>query len=389
MTQHMKVTQHYTNIISQEQITSWKQPESSETSLGKQSSRQSKMLDETLDTSSEKFNDSDRDDSFSNDDEPPHKTRVAKSKQPSANKPSNNSKIKRDLASENRDFTEQSQTVKSSAKNRKRENENRHNLSESPIQEDSDAENSSASAVSSQKRSLNNSSDALKGNDENNKIEGSASPEGKIKLESGEERTNEPVLSDGSNDDDSKSPDLGAKLKSNGESAKSPASSKEDEKNPELDEEQVDSAVQEPDFRENEEDEEEGAAEDERKFNADNCDKITRKRSKDKGIDMDVIKQVAEGQKVDGSGDPLSALETMVEKSFDPRMRPGIASGGILQRLGIDEEVCPPWQHINYANWYAAAAYGHPMAAALLAAGMNLQNGIKLSKNMNQKKGDE
>lgn len=98
---------------------------------------------------------------------------------------------------------------------------------------------------------------------------------------------------------------------------------------------------------------------------------------------------VGGGQKGD-TGDPLSALETMVEKSFDPRLRPGVATGGILQRLGIDEEVCPPWQHINYANWYAAAAYGHPMAAALLAAGINLQNGIKLSKNMaSQKKSDD
>ena len=29
MTQHMKVTQHYTNIISQEQIISWRNPEES------------------------------------------------------------------------------------------------------------------------------------------------------------------------------------------------------------------------------------------------------------------------------------------------------------------------------------------------------------------------
>lgn len=74
-------------------------------------------------------------------------------------------------------------------------------------------------------------------------------------------------------------------------------------------------------------------------------------------------------------GDPLSALESMVETNV------ATTGGGILQRLGIDEEVGPPWQHINYANW-CAAAYGNPMAAALLAAGLNFQNGLRLSKNI-------
>ncbi|KAG9510895.1 Protein tiptop [Fragariocoptes setiger] len=64
------------------------------------------------------------------------------------------------------------------------------------------------------------------------------------------------------------------------------------------------------------------------------------------------------------AGSSLSALESLVEKSFDPKAGGrGVQQTGILQRLGIDEEICPPWQHMNYANWYVAAA-----AAAAAAA---------------------
>lgn len=38
----------------------------------------------------------------------------------------------------------------------------------------------------------------------------------------------------------------------------------------------------------------------------------------------------------------LSALERLIEKSFDSKKKN--APTGFLQRLGIDEEVCPPWQ---------------------------------------------
>ncbi|XP_023229857.1 protein tiptop-like isoform X1 [Centruroides sculpturatus] len=40
----------------------------------------------------------------------------------------------------------------------------------------------------------------------------------------------------------------------------------------------------------------------------------------------------------------LNAIERLIEKSFEPKGRRVSASTGILQRLGIDEELCPPWQ---------------------------------------------
>ncbi|UYV82621.1 TSHZ3 [Cordylochernes scorpioides] len=39
----------------------------------------------------------------------------------------------------------------------------------------------------------------------------------------------------------------------------------------------------------------------------------------------------------------LNAIERLIEKSFDNKGRKHTTTKGILQRLGIDEEVCPPW----------------------------------------------
>lgn len=51
-----------------------------------------------------------------------------------------------------------------------------------------------------------------------------------------------------------------------------------------------------------------------------------------------------------GFGSVLNAIERLIEKSFDPKTRK-THSTGILQRLGIDEEVCPPWQHMPPMPW--------------------------------------
>ncbi|KAK4337279.1 hypothetical protein RND71_043277 [Anisodus tanguticus] len=48
--------------------------------------------------------------------------------------------------------------------------------------------------------------------------------------------------------------------------------------------------------------------------------------------------------KKNGSGSVISALEQLIEKSFDSKSKKSSTNLGILQRLGIDEEVCPPWQ---------------------------------------------
>lgn len=47
-----------------------------------------------------------------------------------------------------------------------------------------------------------------------------------------------------------------------------------------------------------------------------------------------------------GSGSFLSSIEKLIEKSFDSKSRRNQTTG-ILQRLGIDEEVCPPWQSLS------------------------------------------
>ena len=309
MTQHMKITQHYTNIISQEQITSWKQPEGSDTiPSGRQQSKQSissKNLDEFHENTSpsEKSIDSEREDSFSNDEgaTPP----------PPPQPPQRQSRTK----------SRPERT--SSASNNNNTNNNKNSNS-----------NSATSAPKPASAATNN---------------------------------------ENSNNDNSKSTDQ-------------PTNDLETNEDQETNDENKCKR--------------ESASREESQDNNDECDKPTNNKKRSREDDSDVeactansdigVKQDPDAPKEGpASGDPLSALETMVEKSFDPRMRPGMASGGILQRLGIDEEVCPPWQHINYANWYAAAAYGHPMAAALLAAGINLQNGIKLSKNMAPKKSDD
>uniref|UniRef100_A0A6G1SCD0 Protein tiptop n=1 Tax=Aceria tosichella TaxID=561515 RepID=A0A6G1SCD0_9ACAR len=317
MTQHMKITQHYTNIISQEQITSWKQPEGSDnvSSGGRQQSKQSissKNLDEFHENTSpsEKSIDSEREDSFSNDDEPtpppppPPQQRQSRMKTRPERTTSNSNNSSKNMSINNNSTT--TATMPTTATNTITNN-NSNNTNES----------SNNTKSTEQQATDLETNDDQETNDEN-----------KCKRES--------TSREGSQD--------------NNDECDKPVNIK---KRPREDDSDADASTTNTD--------------------------ISVKQ------DPDAPKEGGGG----GNGDPLSALETMVEKSFDPRMRPGMASGGILQRLGIDEEVCPPWQHINYANWYAAAAYGHPMAAALLAAGINLQNGIKLSKNMAPKKNDD
>lgn len=50
------------------------------------------------------------------------------------------------------------------------------------------------------------------------------------------------------------------------------------------------------------------------------------------------------------TGSVLSALEQLIEKSFDSKSKKSTNNQGILQRLGIDEEVNPPWQTNLNAN---------------------------------------
>lgn len=52
------------------------------------------------------------------------------------------------------------------------------------------------------------------------------------------------------------------------------------------------------------------------------------------------------------SGSVLNALEQLIEKSFDPKSKKSTTNQGILQRLGIDEEINPPvpWQTNLNAN---------------------------------------
>lgn len=51
------------------------------------------------------------------------------------------------------------------------------------------------------------------------------------------------------------------------------------------------------------------------------------------------------GEEPSSSGSVLSALEKLIEKNFDTKSRRSQQTG-ILQRLGIDEEVFPPWQNM-------------------------------------------
>lgn len=61
------------------------------------------------------------------------------------------------------------------------------------------------------------------------------------------------------------------------------------------------------------------------------------------------------------SSESLSALERLIEKSFDSKKKN--TPTGFLQRLGIDEEVCPPWQPGLLA---AALPFGHPFQPWLI-----------------------
>lgn len=417
MTQHMKITQHYTNIISQEQITSWRQPESSDSvssKHGKQSTHL-RSLEDNHDDSSDKFNDSDRDENFSNDDD---------SEQQSKHQPSSQYTSRLDHQhNKNNDSTDNNsitgsnhgESPSTSLKNlasskpvtrsRKRENESlpikRDPVGKvnSPTTSSSSQphQNSSSSSVNLILSDLNEDSETNKSSVEskiNGKSQKSSEKSTKVTTNrEGVEEEEEEVERRGKgkeleergegekreddNDNEETEQDLDGEddnlkrdenLKPNGDSSVRP----EDEKLKDMTNEEDDTiGDKDRDETENDDDNDEGRSE--TNESADTTTSNSKPRAAQKGE----------------TGDPLSALETMVEKSFDPRLRPGVANGGILQRLGIDEEVCPPWQHINYANWYAAAAYGHPMAAALLAAGINLQNGIKLSKNIDSKKNED
>ncbi|RWS15372.1 protein tiptop-like protein [Dinothrombium tinctorium] len=62
-------------------------------------------------------------------------------------------------------------------------------------------------------------------------------------------------------------------------------------------------------------------------------------------------------------GSVLSAIERLIEKSFDTKSKRNQTTG-ILQRLGIDEEVCPPWQNISgsqsshFQSWSSIKDFG-------------------------------
>lgn len=457
MTQHMKITQHYTNIISQEQITSWKQPEGSTDSIsssggGRHHNKQSissRNLEDIQDTtSSDKFIDSDRDESFSNDDEPSPtslRQRSTKSRPGVTSRSSNDqakTSLKRDLTSDIKDSTQNrpgsasafsASTSKPTTRSRKRQHEDETEDIEAITESQGEVATSSPRSPRAQNGQQQRPG-VLDASDDNTNDENkckSQSPEDytttatnrsassgvKQLKHSGDDDKAREEDDDGGNCDEEPAydgtktngddrpqidRDVMAKTEQIVRSIKDENFDDHDDENERHDGQPDDNHADLKERDQQSDDEDESASHTD---NNDECDKSTTKRAaavsskkrrakiseqdSDVGAAIAQIKQASEGQKSDGTGDPLSALETMVEKSFDPRMRPGLASGGILQRLGIDEEVCPPWQHINYANWYAAAAYGHPMAAALLAAGINLQNGIKLSKNMNPKRNDD
>lgn len=60
----------------------------------------------------------------------------------------------------------------------------------------------------------------------------------------------------------------------------------------------------------------------------------------------------------------LSALERLIEKSFDSKKKN--TPTGFLQRLGIDEEVCPPWQPGLGLGLTAMSFAGHPFQPWLI-----------------------
>lgn len=345
MTHHMKITQHYTNIISQEQITSWRQPENTDGNIKHQTQEVDEDTEgEDTDVTSEK-------------------------RDPSS--PMQNDRLKE---------------VEDSIKKGHQENDTRNSNDDDEKDEenDHDGDRDDDGAIADTEA---NDADA---HDDSNKD-----------ADEEVERVVKSVKRDKSvhsNGRDSLTPVPNDRLKEQDIIKRHQQQRQRQRQRPEQDDEGDEGQ----DDKDNDndgggggDDDDEQRDIDEGKTNEnddddhDDHDDDETSETNDSAVAKIISEatKAASGDKGD-TGDPLSALETMVEKSFDPRMRPGAANGGILQRLGIDEEVCPPWQHINYANWYAAAAYGHPMAAALLAAGINLQNGIKLSKNVETPKKD-
>lgn len=79
-----------------------------------------------------------------------------------------------------------------------------------------------------------------------------------------------------------------------------------------------------------------------------------------------------------GSGSVLSALEKLIEKNFDSKSRRSQQTG-ILQRLGIDEEVFPPWQNMAPSPLSAMS----PSMAAAWANGPIGSNGIDVFSRSN------
>lgn len=427
--------------MSQEQISSWRQPENSDTTnnskQSKQATDQVRNLEDNHDDLSDKFNDSDREDSFSNDDE---SDQPSKQPQQRLGQQQQSSRLleqhsKRDLSLDNvgeLNHDDSPRAVKGSkplTRSRKRENDTL------PIKREIiGREGSPSSSSSSQQRQSSASNlilDESNEDSETSKVKTNGSPlesstetkpttptlsaSKSLALEDGENQNNAeqdyenddadekresqrniPVDGhDDDDDDDEASGNVGANEDNDGDAESGhdetddgdaskkrlrkriDSASNGNRKLKDLTNEEGEVVGDEP----MEDDDEVGDNDDEQRSETNESSTTTTSGVKHSAA--------AGGQKGGETGDPLSALETMVEKSFDPRLRPGVANGGILQRLGIDEEVCPPWQHINYANWYAAAAYGHPMAAALLAAGINLQNGIKLSKNVGPRKNED
>ncbi|KAH9407282.1 Teashirt 3 [Tyrophagus putrescentiae] len=75
-----------------------------------------------------------------------------------------------------------------------------------------------------------------------------------------------------------------------------------------------------------------------------------------------------------GSGSVLSALEKLIEKNFDSKSR-RTQQTGILQRLGIDEEVFPPWQNMAPSPLGSAGSAMSPSITwSTISAGLNGQS---------------
>lgn len=481
MTEHMKATQHYTNIISQEQITSWKNPEPGEEKAkkggAKMINQQARLVgppgsassESKLDCSSDRFIDSDQDhDMFSGDDETneqhqnfmtttnlvsdsQHHQRQSQSEKllTQHNYSSQQQASKLDSAEDacsrkKHSLRDKSKQIsKTNSKNSQQEEQLLHNDKEGVEEEDdegverqdqeddddeeikhvikgmldcedddqvslretsgeTDDDDAKALSRSPDERETYELSDkrrttraSLRDSDNeslaHHKHQGKRSRVGNSKhVESTIVKGNEP---------DSIKLDLDNKTETNNKMTNELRGqiSEPQEKNEKIisdddcAEDQNDEHDDEDDDNINNEDDDEddrvagseaGSDIENRKSNNNNSndlDKQAREHHRhmmaQAGAALSNLAKTALGGSNGGTGDPLSALETMVEKGTT-------SNGGILQRLGIDEEVGPPWQHINYANWCGyAAAYGNPIATALLAAGLNFQNGLRLTKN--------